>query len=103
MSPQRTIRGLSLSERLYRILLHAFPRQFREAYAADAVELFRDRYREEYRRAKGIGVLAFWGRSVWDAAINGMSTRWERWRERIGGPGGIVELLDFEEVTVGVA
>ena len=45
------VRGLGFSEQLYRALLFVFPAQFRRAYAADAVELFRDRYREEYRRA----------------------------------------------------
>ncbi len=90
MSPQYSVRWLGLSERIYRVLLYAFPPQFRQAYAADAVELFRDRYREEYRRAKGKGVLAFWARSVWDTTVSGLNTRWERWRERRRGASSAV-------------
>ena len=82
MSRPAAARGLGFSERIYRILLHAFPAQFRQAYAADALELFRDRYREEYRRAKSRGVMLFWGRSVWDTIVNGVHTRWDGWRER---------------------
>ena len=82
MNPQPSVRGLGFSERVYRLFLFAFPSQFRQAYASDAVELFRDRYREEYRRAKGRGVLLFWARSAWDTIVNGVNTRWDRWRER---------------------
>jgi putative ABC transport system permease protein len=84
VSGRGQVRGLSLFERLYGALLVVFPAQFRQAYARDALELFRDRYREEYRRAQGRGVLLFWVRSAWDAIVSGVSTRWDRWRERGG-------------------
>jgi len=82
MSPQGPVRGLGFSQWVFRILLHSFPSQFRQAYAADALELFRDRYREEYRRAKSSGVMLFWGRSAWDTIVNGVNTRLDGWRER---------------------
>jgi putative ABC transport system permease protein len=88
MSPQTPARGLGSSERLYRILLYAFPAQLRHAHGADALELFRDRYREEYRRAKYSGVLLFWGRSVRDAIIHGAFARWDSLWERGGNTRG---------------
>ena len=84
MSDSEGVRGLRLSELLYRFLLLAFPPQFRAAYAADALELFRDRYREEYRKARGRGALVFWARSIWDTISNAVNTRIDSWRERPG-------------------
>jgi hypothetical protein len=36
-----------MSERIYTCLLRLFPRRFREAYAEEALQMFRDRARDE--------------------------------------------------------
>jgi len=87
MSARGPVRGLGLSEWAFRLLLFAFPSQFRRVYATDAVELFRDRYREEYRRARSRGVMLFWAHSAWDTIVNGVSTRWDGRRERRSSAG----------------
>ena len=49
----------ALSERLYRLLLLAYPRAFREEYAAEMFLVFRDAYREASRQGTS-GVLRLW-------------------------------------------
>lgn len=47
----------AISERLYRLLLHAYPRTFREEYASEMFLVFRDAYRETSRQQGTLGVL----------------------------------------------
>ena len=60
------IRGLAFSERVYRLLFLFFPADFRRAHATDAQELFRDRYREEFRRRGSVGIAVLWLRTLRD-------------------------------------
>ncbi|HEU5200661.1 MAG TPA: Stp1/IreP family PP2C-type Ser/Thr phosphatase [Ktedonobacterales bacterium] len=53
-------REYALSERLYRLLLLAYPRGFREEYAAEMLLVFRDAYCEASRRQGMQGVLSLW-------------------------------------------
>ena len=53
-------RDSTLSERLYRLLLFAYPRAFREEYASEMVLAFRDAYREMLCRQGTLGVLRLW-------------------------------------------
>ncbi len=53
-------RDSSLSERLYRLLLIAYPRTFREEYASEMCLAFRDAYREISRQQGTLGVLSLW-------------------------------------------
>src|ERR1051326_7211289 len=48
------------SERLYRLLLQAYPRAFRQEYAAEMLLAFRDAYREASERKGTLGVLGLW-------------------------------------------
>ncbi len=48
------------SVRLYRLLLLAYPRTFREEYAAEMLLVFRDAYRDTLRRQGTLGVLLLW-------------------------------------------
>jgi PPM family protein phosphatase len=50
----------ALSERLYRFLLLAYPRTFRDEYASEMFLAFRDAYRETSRRQGTLGVLRLW-------------------------------------------
>lgn len=49
-----------VSERIYQLLLLAYPRAFREEYASEMLLTFRDAYREASRGRSALGVLAFW-------------------------------------------
>ncbi|HEY6410640.1 MAG TPA: protein phosphatase 2C domain-containing protein, partial [Ktedonobacteraceae bacterium] len=50
-------RASALSERLYRLLLLAYPRAFRQEYASEMFLVFRDAYHETSRRQGTLGVL----------------------------------------------
>ena len=53
--------GGSISERVYRLLMRAYPKEFREMYGAQMEQAFRDLCREETRRG-GVGLARFWVR-----------------------------------------
>src|SRR5947209_2060885 len=55
-----TSRDSSLSERLYHLMLLAYPRRFREEYAHEMYLAFRDAYRETSRQQGTRGVLSLW-------------------------------------------
>jgi serine/threonine protein phosphatase PrpC len=58
----------AFSEHLYRLLLLAYPRPFREEYASEMVLLFRDAYQEASRQQRALGVLRFWSNVLVDLA-----------------------------------
>jgi putative ABC transport system permease protein len=67
------------AERLYRRLLRAFPREFREDVGGEMAALFRQRHRHE--KARGWRALArFWLRTAGDLAANAAGERWDAWR-----------------------
>ncbi len=80
MSTEKNIRGLGVSRRIFQLFLFFFPARFRRAYANDMLELFRDRYREEYRRAGAKGAVSYLARSIGEALVQGS---WERWQQRV--------------------
>lgn len=53
-------RASAVSERLYRLLLRAYPRAFREDYADEMLLVFRDAYAEALRQGGSQGVLGLW-------------------------------------------
>ena len=59
-------RHSALSERLYRLLLLAYPRAFREEYTSEMLLAFRDAYRETSRRQGTLGVLHLWSDFFYD-------------------------------------
>ena len=59
-------RGLRVSERVYRALLAAYPRRFRDAYGQQMEQTFRDLCREERWRAGLIGLARLWARTIVD-------------------------------------
>jgi hypothetical protein len=72
----------SISGRVYRALLLAYPRVFRDAYGDEMARVFRDLYREE-RRSGMIGLLRLWARVVLDLATTATAERMaERERTR---------------------
>lgn len=52
---------LSCSERLYQLLLLAYPAEFRRNYSQEMAQTFRDCFREELRLGGTKRVLQFWG------------------------------------------
>lgn len=73
----------AFSERLYRFLLLAYPRDFREEYASEMALLFSEVYREASRQGT-LGVLCLWSDVVVDF-MKSVCLQWVRhWRERAG-------------------
>jgi serine/threonine protein phosphatase PrpC len=59
-------RAIALVTRLYSFLLRAYPRTFREEYAAEMLLVFRDAYREALQRRGILGVLRLWSNFSYD-------------------------------------
>lgn len=65
---------MSCSEKIYRFLIRAYPRDYRDRYAQPMEQLFRDRLREVHGLAN---LLAFWGRMLSDWAVSVPARYWE--------------------------
>ena len=49
-----------LSCRIYRLLLIAYPSDFRDEYGPLMAQLFRDRYRDEAKRKQKLAIVSYW-------------------------------------------
>lgn len=65
----------SISERVYRVLLRAYPREFREMYGRQMIQVFRDLQREHERRGGVAGRMRFWIRTTKDLAATALIER----------------------------
>jgi len=65
------------AERIYRLLLRAYPPDFRAVYGREMVLLFRDQCRESDVRTFG-----FWAAVIWDLARSAPALRAEAWCTR---------------------
>ncbi|CAA9387091.1 MAG: hypothetical protein AVDCRST_MAG01-01-305 [uncultured Rubrobacteraceae bacterium] len=63
-SPGRHERAVGTSERAYRALLRAYPRELRGEYGEEMVRCFRDLCREELEEDGGLGLAALWVRTL---------------------------------------
>lgn len=63
------------AERFYRLLLRAYPPDFRAKYGREMALLFRDQCREGEVRS-----LRFWAAVIWDVARSAPALRAEAWR-----------------------
>lgn len=52
--------GCSIAERLYRVLLFAYPAKHRREYGPLLVQLFRDLCRDSYRQKGPLGLIQLW-------------------------------------------
>jgi len=59
-------RLMIISERLYRLLLLAYPEEFRRAYCREMIQTFRDCCREALQQRGQSGVLRLWGLVLYD-------------------------------------
>ena len=66
------------AEDIYRLLLHAYPPDFRAEYEREMVVLFRDQCQESDVRTVG-----FWARVLWDVARSAPALRAGAWRARV--------------------
>ena len=55
-----------VSDRIYRALLLAYPKEFREGYGAQMAQAFGDLRREEQRRGRAFGLAGLWFRTLLD-------------------------------------
>jgi hypothetical protein len=65
------------AERVYRLLLRVYPRDFRSEYGREMTLLFRDEY-----RMRDATAFAFWASMVWDAAHSAMAMWVDAWLAR---------------------
>lgn len=68
-TPLRHIRQRErIFERIYRCLLLAHPRSFRDAYAQEMIQTFRDCYRDAVQQGGPIAVVQLWAGLLYDVA-----------------------------------
>jgi uncharacterized membrane protein len=84
-------------EGIYRLLLRAYPPDFRGQYEREMLLLFRDQCRESDVRTVG-----FWAAVIWDVARSAPALRLEAWRERTRTMEVIMKLAAVVTVLVGV-
>jgi serine/threonine protein phosphatase PrpC len=77
-------RESAFSERLYRFLLLAYPRAFREEYAAEMLLIFRDAYHEALQRQRTLGVLRLWRDMLGDLVKTVCIQRVQSWVQHGG-------------------
>jgi hypothetical protein len=65
------------AERIYHLLLRAYPPDFRAEYGREMVQLFRDQCQES-----DVRTLGFWAAVIWDVARSAPALRVEAWRAR---------------------
>lgn len=65
----------SNSERVYRVLLRAYPKEFREMYGPQMEQAFWDLCREETRNGGGVGFVRLWVRVGLDLASSAVVER----------------------------
>jgi putative ABC transport system permease protein len=60
--------------RLYRALLHVYPRSFRQEYGAEMEGIFRARRHQ----SRGLAIVMLWAEAVTDSVINGTRVHWDQ-------------------------
>jgi hypothetical protein len=73
---------MARSGRIYRLLLLAYPREFRRRFGGEMVQAFGDSCREARRRGGATGLVMVWVRTVPDIAFTAFAERSRRMRER---------------------
>jgi hypothetical protein len=67
--------SLSVSVRIYRAMLVAYPKKFREHYETQMVQVFRDSLRDEYHRNGNFGVMDLWLHTFADLVFTALMER----------------------------
>ncbi len=77
--------ALSLSVRLYRLLLHAYPVAFRAHYGERMERVFRDTCRIAMQRHGVYSLIPVWLSTSLDLAVSAGAERWQSFTEKVGG------------------
>jgi capsular polysaccharide biosynthesis protein len=88
------------SQRVYELLLLAYPRSHREAYGAAMAQLFRDQYREAWNESGNWGVFKLWLRTLPDWASTCILERLAGLKERKTMTDKLANLLGFRTSPV---
>ncbi len=90
-----TPRGLERAQRVYRVLLRAYPRAFRRAYGDQLAQVFRDWYRDAAGSGRLGPLTRFWWHTLRDLVGSALAERWAVVREEgtMRGFGRSVEAL----------
>ncbi len=85
------------SERMYRLLLVAYPKRFRDAYGEQMLQVFQDSLRHSYERHTPSALVGFWIRTLRDLVVSAVAerknTHVERTRPRDPGAAAVLSLL----------
>jgi hypothetical protein len=73
--PDYRSRALAISDRAYRILLAAYPAEFRRRYGPEMAQVFRTCCHASYDSSRVSGVLRLWLPTLWDWAWSAASER----------------------------
>jgi len=92
-------RNRHVSKRVYRLLLAAYPKEFRREYGARMEQTFGDLYRERVNEGGYIGLTGLWARTLLDLASTSMVQRIE---ERRISSSGVVEVNERKLAGVGL-
>ena len=85
------------AERIYRLLLRAYPLAFRAEYEREMVLLFRDQCRES-----DVRTLGFWTAVICDVARSAPALRMKAWRQNTRTMEAIMKLAAMLTVLLGV-
>jgi O-antigen/teichoic acid export membrane protein len=86
-----------IAERIYRLLLRAYPSAFRAQYGREMVLLFRDQCQESDGRT-----LGFWMSIICDVARSAPALRLEAWRENTQRMEVVMKLAAILTVLIGL-
>lgn len=75
MHERDTDRASRLCERVYGLLLAAYPRRFRDTYGSQMAQAFSDLLREERQRGDSAWLIRIWGRALSDLAVSALAQR----------------------------
>ncbi len=75
MTPRTQPRWIAFSERVYRVLLHLYPADYRQEYGGLMTQLFRDVCHERLRRQGWAGVALWWCRTCFDLGLTVIEQR----------------------------
>jgi hypothetical protein len=73
--PRGHERSVGVSERAYRWLLRAYPRELRDEYGDEMARCFRDLCREELEDGGGLGLAALWARTLPELLYSALKER----------------------------
>ena len=74
----------SAADRAYRLLLHLYPREFRDRFANDMTDFFRDRRRAAARAGGSLGLAGAWARGIIDIVAGAALERTDSAARRLG-------------------